>query len=68
MKRFEKMTADELIDYWTGYVCISIGRGELRSAIWLIYQAGHQAGYAKAANKNRRGNGLRPQPRRRDTA
>lgn len=36
MKPLSEMTTKELVDYWTGYACLEIGRGEFRAAISLM--------------------------------
>jgi hypothetical protein len=38
MKPTSEMSFQELVDYWTGYACVEIGRGEFRSAISLMLQ------------------------------
>ena len=60
MKKLKDMNTTEMIDYWHGYLCMAIGRGESREAIGLIVQSlltlGHTNGFAagkKAKRKER---------------
>jgi hypothetical protein len=49
MKRTEEMTMKELVDYWTGYACLGIGRGDFRGAISLMLQDTLKIGYDRGA-------------------
>lgn len=44
-KTTKDMSMKELVDYWTGYACIEIGRGEFRAAISLMLQDALKVGY-----------------------
>jgi hypothetical protein len=48
MKTTAEMTMKELVDYWTGYACLEIGRGDFRGAISLMLQDTLKIGYDRA--------------------
>lgn len=48
-KSLEEMSLTELVDYWTGYACVEIGRGKFREAISLIIQSTLQTGFNRGA-------------------
>ena len=36
MKELSEMTIEEMIDYWSGYLLIEIGRGKFREAVGTL--------------------------------
>ena len=56
MKPTSEMDFKELVDYWTGYACIEIGRGDFRAAISLMLhdamKIGFDRGVKDAQKKN----------------
>lgn len=49
MQSTSEMTFKELVDYWTSYACVEIGRGEFRTAISLMLQDAMKIGYDRGA-------------------
>lgn len=47
MKSFEEMSFKELVDYWTGYLTLSIGAGKFREGVSLLLQTILKQGYDK---------------------
>lgn len=45
--RTANMSLPELVDYWTGYACLEIGRGKFRDAVSLMLQSTIQDAYAR---------------------
>lgn len=58
MKPLEEMTTSELIDYWSGYLLMEIGRGKFQTGVGTIllhtmneaYQRGIKEGKKRAKN------------------
>lgn len=45
MMKLKEMSLEQRIDYWTGYVCLAIGRGDMKGAIGLIIMQESQDSY-----------------------
>ena len=54
MKELKDMNLEELIDYWTGYACMEIGRGMFRDAISLMLQSTMQNSYTYGYNESKK--------------
>jgi len=54
MKELKDMNLEELIDYWTGYACMEIGRGRFRDAISLMLQSTMQNSYTYGYNESKK--------------
>lgn len=59
MKTLSEMTTAELIDYWSGYLLIEIGRGKFREGVCTMLLATMNESYTRggkdAAKKAKRG-------------
>jgi hypothetical protein len=54
MKELKDMNLEELIDYWTGYACMEIGRGRFRDAISLMLQSTMQNSYTRGYSETKK--------------
>jgi hypothetical protein len=48
------MTTNELVDYWSGYLLIEIGRGKFREGVCLMLTATTQEASTAAEKKARK--------------
>jgi hypothetical protein len=55
-KTLEEMTFTELLDYWTGYIVMEIGRGHsLREAVNLLLQNTMRVSYERGIKDGKSG-------------
>ena len=54
MKPLSKMSLDELIDYWSGYLLIETGRGQFRTGVSLLIQSTIQEDYDRGKEEGKK--------------